>query len=496
MDNSILVQTIEALTPEERREIHHFLGCPLYNNGKHPGRIIAFFTLLDERISQKNRTKLEKEEICSALFGQDSYKSGYFENLMSELMDLIRLFIATKHATKSWGKDYISLAMAEFYRQRGHVDQARKSLGRIPSQGQAPENRRLMDYWAQKTRYKLALQDNRRKGDLNLNDALAALNLYHATELLELALMLRNQQIVDPELQSLWWNEIDAERASLKRLDYLGDPSCRVLDAAIDIWDITSEWAPPRKLARFQAVFDQNVEFITPFLQKMVAGVIRNYMITQYADFTDLHRFEVYQTHLSKGWLYENDQIQHTTFINMVNNSIKNGKVDWAETFIDEHKQRISGAQGHQYYLLGLATLYFHGRDWVRLDPLMTEMKTMDKLSDLGLEVMQRRLEIKIAYETYTSYEPLSALLAGYKKFIQRWKGRFSEAHLNMGVHFVELLNLLMRTRIDADVPKRRVEALKQAAEWANDPKFPLAERQWLKEKLAEFHAGIRRYLE
>jgi hypothetical protein len=65
-----------------------------------------------------------------------------------------------------------------------------------------------------------------------------------------------------------------------------------------------------------------------------------------------------------------------------------------------------------------------------------------------------------------------------------------------MGVHFVELLNLLMRTRIDADVPKRRVEALKQAAEWANDPKFPLAERQWLKEKLAEFHAGIRRYLE
>ncbi|MCK6694057.1 MAG: hypothetical protein L6Q97_18390 [Thermoanaerobaculia bacterium] len=487
MQESLLVQTLAALKRQERQEMHTFLHCPLYNGGKHARQILALFTLLAGYIEQKNGAIPEKEAVYEALFPGKTYRQGYFENLMSELMALLRQFLTQREIELRWGPAFESVAMARFYRERGLQERAKQTIHRAKTELANPsvdlDERRLLAFWREQ---EISLQEclnNQRRGDLNVPGTLHALTVFYGHKLLELATVLYQQQRVVPELQSDWEPFIDQFREILRVHAHFDDPAIFMLDEALKFLKTRPE-NPKMALEQFLLLFRKYEAALSPTLQKILAAYTRNFCV-QYGNLLDgAFRLTLYKEHLEKGWLYEQGKLQPTTFINLVNISLSLGDDEWLWVFLQAHKAKIEGEQANYLELYGLARYYFQKQQWDKVEESILETRKLPKLSDAGLEKLMRILEIKTGYELAPEADRLENSLNNFTMFLQRNKRILIEKHRIMDKNFITIVRRMIRFHGQTDFKKREVENLQKTVSQVADLSYPLAERGWLHEKL------------
>ena len=198
MNDTILVQTLKAFTPEELQELKDFLASPLFNAGSHANQNLALFTLLTEKINENNCNELDKIEVSKAIFGgiQKKDNTHYLDNRMSELMAAIRKYITWQEVNESWGGVFEGLAVARFYRNRELGQRQELALVKAKnvldgSRHLPPNDIFLLRYWLEEEELWLESFRNQRKGDLNISASIESLTSFYSTKLLEIALKLQ-----------------------------------------------------------------------------------------------------------------------------------------------------------------------------------------------------------------------------------------------------------------------------------------------------------------
>ena len=494
MQKSTLIQTMALLTPAERQEISIFLQCPLYNDGKHARSILAFFTLLGQEMDKNKGAGLDKNRLYEALFPGKTYRQGYFENLMSELLALIRQYLTQREVQRQWGPSFEGLAMARFYRARGLSERAQQAVQRAKTDLAAVRTdageSRLLHYWLEQEVCKQACLNNQRKGDLNVSAALRTLTVFYGHQLLELASVLEQQQRVVPGLSSAEWSPfIEQFREMLRAGDSFGDPAIRVLDEALQLLNSRPE-NPGQALDLFLALFRAQETALPDSLQKILAAYVRNFTAQHGHAFDSAFRFGLYREHLEKGWLCEQGKLPPSYFINAVNIALSAGEMPWLETFLREYRDKIEGEQADCLLLYGFARYYFQLRQWDNVDNSIREIRKLPKLTDIGLEKLTRILEIKTCYEQNPEGEHLENMLNSFHEFIQRNHHAIVEKHRGMDKNFIHVVRQMMRLRRQRQFKKTDAAKLQKLAHQVHDPGFLLAERDWLRQKLAQFQAA------
>ena len=146
---------------------------------------------------------------------------------------------------------------------------------------------------------------------------------------------------------------------------------------------------------------------------------------------------------------------------------------DWVEQFIEEHKDRLLGADNpEEVYRFNKANLHFHQQNFDRALDLLSA-----RYSDIYYELAARRLEIKIFYEIRSPL--LDSKTEAFKVFgFRQAKRKLPDTPKIGNNNFIDLLRQMTNPATLGNQP--RIEKLRKRLK----EKQIIAERDWLAEKL------------
>lgn len=179
----------------------------------------------------------------------------------------------------------------------------------------------------------------------------------------------------------------------------------------------------------------------------------------------------MYQLHLEKGYLYQEDDLLNlSTFGNLVTMGLKLEQFDWVYNFIESCKGKITGTDAPEdIYSFNVAQYYFAIKDYdSSLDSLSFNFE------DLYYKMAAKRLELKVYYEMQS--ELLESRMDAFKILTFRLsKKMLSTTHQKANNNFIDLLKQIINPKTKGNTG--RIEKL---IEKINNQKKTLSEKEWL----------------
>ena len=496
MKDSILIQTLNVFSNEELDELLSFLESPFYNQGSHARQNVALFSLLKEIIQKENWEKLDRMWVSKKLLGTNfkNKDSRYLDNRMSELMSVIRKFIAQQELNNSWGETFERIAVSRFYKNRDLTHLQERSIHKARTLAlKKPitllENP-ILQFWLDEEIFKMESFRNLRKGDLNIPSTIKSLSIFYATKLLEISLSEVQQGRVDPEFSSTWNVMIKDMRRLFRIYEFCNSPTLIMLEEALILIEDQSE-DPITQLQEYIQKLQKYKDTIPLNSVKNLATYARNYCTTKinqgYRGFRDM-RIAMYKEHLEEGWLYENGKLIPSTFINMINTGLWSGENEWVHHLLTNYKDKISGTDQGKSILYGFALYHAYNKEFKEATSYLNELLQSKKFGDRSLERLVRVLEIKLLYEE--NDDLIHTQLHNFLMFIRRSERIFNKESRQMHIKFIKILKKISKLKEDiiqkAIDDKKLTAQISKMEEQLNTPLSPIVERLWLLKKLKE----------
>lgn len=481
MQNTLLVHTIAAFTPAEREEIKHFLADSYFNRGKHPRQIARLFTLLAEKITTSSQVVFTHEELLQALSPAGGHSAGYLDNLMSELLALLRHFIWLQEADC---EKHHYLAAARFYRTRGRPGLAAQALRRhakTPLEARRTLPQSLLGPFEESLEWsQLESAENNRRGDLNLPGTLEALTVFYSHYAFQLIAVLHQQERFVSNLQSGWIEFFEPFRAQLRLRNFWGDSTLALLDLALKL--VQNDTSTPLEDVTTLLEGIRSHPHLPEWTLKNLAVFARNFCILHDRNRVpgmDRLLVALYRDHLERGWLYENDRLAPSTLINLVMIGLRTGEHEWVAQILDSQQDRVGNDDNGAVLEFCRATYHFQRGDFAQAGRFVQ----FQSHKDLEIEKIMRILSIKIAFEQDPASPFLQAQLQAFAAFLRRSKRLIQAPKIELNLHFQTCVGQL--ARLVSRPPSQRNGLLANALLASlTDPTYAVAERSWLLQKL------------
>lgn len=483
MKNTLLVQTILAFTPEERQEISLFLQEGYFNRGKHAKQIGRLFNLLTLKIDEGKVDMLDKALLFAEFFQKKQVSSGYFDNLMTELLGLLRQFMACHWIKREAILDAVS---ADFYQQRGLEARAAQALHRMHVRLQtAPEMdpfRQVLELWGALERVAMESRHNQRQGDLNLPAGFSALAVAFSSQLLHLTTLMYQQQRYVGQPDRQWNSFIESFGILIQQENYFGQPALEFMQQVITLICNPSE--SPRADLEFIIGRFQQFEAVFPAgMLKNLAACARNFCTVHYR--TDPQgmagvMLALYQEHLQKGWLYENGMLHPSYLINMVTMGMRAGKGHWIKEMLQAHRGLILNDEGETIWQYCLANYHFYTGNLLEANKFVLVYKP----KDFEIEKVIRIFNVKTAFELNPKGDHLQSQLQAFSMSLSRNKARLAMEKLVPARRFIAAVRKMTQT-LEAKPPDASLlKSIQLLFLKLADASYSIAERAWLQEKI------------
>ncbi len=485
MEQSLLVELIRTLKSEEKEQVLHFATVQFFNNGRMKAQVIPLIDIFFNHPWHTTEQRLEKKEVYSIIFPNQSFVEGKLEKVMVEAHKVVKMFLLSQRYFREENEFHQLLDFSEEVRMRGLDTRYHQTLARlqkmqvgIPQNSQQFYRRQfLLEY----SKFEDETVHNQAKGDLNIPQTLQALELdYYLNRLVLLNQLLLQQKIARLEIpQSISFlieesyipiallKESISIRISHEIFTLLKKPFPTTSDvqALFDLLLLHEENLDPKILPDFYA-----------FLRNLcVLSISADYEKIEMASM--LH--EIYKDNLNRGYLHSEGKISRSKYMAVANNALLIEKYDWALAFIEKYKHELhENNETQNIYRLNLANYLFKvGRFSECLDYIP------DTSPYLIYFLQGKRLELKALYELRSELLPYK--LDAFKMFLSRTSQKLlSENKRQIHSDFANLLHQLVYS--NPGDPKRselltkRIQEKKQAAEW----RWLLEKAKALKEKL------------
>jgi hypothetical protein len=186
----------------------------------------------------------------------------------------------------------------------------------------------------------------------------------------------------------------------------------------------------------------------------------------------------MYREHLALGVLYENGGITASMLHNIIRVALKLNQPDWADTFIEEHKERIVFSNHpEEVYHFNKASIAFEKKDYARtLHFLRQHYEDNYYIIDANL------LELKLYFERKQLNHLLNKLNS-FKVNIFKKSKDWLPAHRHKAINsFIDILRQMANDKI---ILNRQEAAIQKLYQKINDSSI-IAEREWLLAKMGE----------
>ena len=479
MHRSKLLEIIRAFDKETLSECHLFLKSQYLHSKSSKEHNQKLFEWLLNFSPDFDDERLSKEATFQAIFPNKTYKSGRIEKIMTSLVKALYRFLAYQTIKKEEDQIEFQLKQALFFRNKNLEKPYLKLVNKLKTKQQLrkadDEDFYYRNYLIQKELSYYAALNNSRTESLNIPFTIRSLDIFYLVKKLEYScwLLAQNQNRTSgDEINVLESTEAMISGITPEILDT--EPLIKAYTLAYELLKSNSESAF-HNLQNHLEDYESKIPF-----EKIKAfqTLCRNYCITTYnANETEALlkiTFDLYRTHLNKGYLFYDGGLLPSTIKNLVLKGLTLNEHQWVFEFLQQAKDKIIGTNHPQdVYHFNMAWYYFSLKKYEAALALLS-----DSYEDVYYKVTAKRLEIMIRFEQRSILT--DTRLDAFKIYIFRLgKKALSKLQKEANNNFADIMKQVVNPKTQNN--NARIQKLIAKVD---DAKV-LAEKVWLHEQLS-----------
>jgi hypothetical protein len=467
------------LTPKDHKRFHKFLRSPFFNDGYNATSIIKLYEYQKKHKFEVEHPALTKAAMFKYIYvnkDEQQFKLD-LERLLSELMELLELFITHEQNTSTDARWMRELAMAKFYRQHGLVkkfDAAIDSAQRfINKQPHRDSHFFYQKFILAQEEFEFQSSFNIRRNDANLLETHRYLDTFYGLLKMNYASILLMQGTMTEIEAKETLKFVETIKELLKDSTYLMTP---VMDIYYRIYQLFHDVSNEKSIFEVEALIEENDALIPAEKMIDIQTFCRIFWVKRYVSHNTpdalMNLFKVYDKHLARGYLYRDGKIHTTTLQSLTNTGLKLKKFDWVKTLLETHTpERIIGKDDAvEIHNFLWANYYFSTLDFEKAEEILVFLKFKDIFYDIQVYF----LSIKIFYEQNSPV--LDDKINATKVKVSR--SNMPEAKKAFFYNSLNKLTILQKLRFVPDEEQKE-----KLLDELNSSKI-FAEREWLIEKV------------
>ncbi|MBI1228448.1 MAG: hypothetical protein GC192_24650 [Bacteroidetes bacterium] len=475
MNQTRLIKILKAFTSTELFQLTQFIQSPLFNDGSRPQKTETLLEQLVKYHPEFKSQDIAKEEIFQVVFPTEDYVMQKLDKVASELMKVVRKFIAV-NASHTMSNAQYWLEQVKFFRERGldgEFRYAAEQVEKLQQKSMLEEEYFFRQLVIETEKMKNMVNLNDKKSDINIPEVIQNLDIYYIISKMEYCSYLMTKSI-STHLNSPQSFILLDEVLEAARKNYLDVP---VVAAYYYSYSLLLKRNLPEDYEQLKTVLNANNGRFLVGTLKAVHSYMRNYIADKYnqGDPSCLPElFALFKDHAEKGTLLQDSgTILASTLQNAITVALKLGEVEWALHFLEEHRLRLIGADDPEaIYQFNLANCYFYRGDYAVVEHCLANYTYREQFYKLAA----KRMEIKLYYETNSPL--LDSRLGAFKIFVHELKSILPPDKIAPNNHFADLMRQIIAPKTLGN--SARVQKLTDKLETQK----AVAEREWLKEKL------------
>ncbi|MEM9824796.1 MAG: hypothetical protein AAF985_27165 [Bacteroidota bacterium] len=349
MYGSQLFLVLKSLDEKEQSQFDRFLHSPYFFRKAPSKELLHLWQYLRQGVEDEDVAYFERERVYGILFPEQPVIKSKLEKLMSELLQELKRFLLFEQVANQpaderdrlicWMTQANDRRLEKFFRQ---LHQKSKKLD-SQTWGAAHFYKQFL-LEGQISRYESLY--NNRETDLNLPQTHHYLDLYYLVQKLEYTFQLLARDLfIFPVENKESLGFLDTLIPALPKV-YLEVPIVQLYLEAYYLLQYFYEEKGHVHYLNFQRLLEEQGADIPYQPLAALQTLHRSYVVAQYRKAPGLYLsplFDLYQQHLSAGYLYQNDQIFPGTMANLVQVGLRSKAFDWVHCFLLNHKDRIGG---------------------------------------------------------------------------------------------------------------------------------------------------------
>jgi hypothetical protein len=433
--------------------------------------------------ARKGKTDLEvldNAALFAAVFPKRPFVQGRFERVHAVLRREFEKFIVYKSANND--AFFPKIMMAQFYFEQKNVARFERTMEKLKTELYAEQAKDRYDfakiYWAELLDSEFQIMYNVKKGDINYQEVVDALDIFYLTSRLDWLCVLFNQKRMvglNTEKEEALLVDLDG---IIEKKGLTDTPSVKVYRMAIDLLLDKGE------LDDFQKTITEADACLTFEQRQKLHALERNFFTARYNAGQKTYLpviTDLLKAHLAAGYLYYESGLIPSTLQNLTTIGLRAGEFHWVEQLLIDHKDRIiSQDDPQEIYNLNLAKLQFALGNF---EDVLTLLNTPYKFRDIYCDLTSRALRIKALYEKKDT-GVCQTCCEAFKNYLFNWKQTDKTNSLPTPVfglnnNFVNIVLQLLDT-LKGDT--KRVKSMFDKVE--NSRIY--GEQEWLMEKLKD----------
>jgi hypothetical protein len=464
LQNSKLLTLLATLGPWQLKSFEKYVRSPFFNVNETVIKCLQEITLSYPSFDDVSETKL-----FNALFGRVNFEHKQLRYVMTDLTLLLEDFLAYETYQQDpflrkqlLLKNFKDKGLEKYFHQQ--AVQAAEIIEKSKNNIDDYKRRMLLD--------EISFEFNRKQSGRSVDNSLQSLSdsmdqYYLAQRLKYICEMLNRKNVL-------------SEQYDIPSLNYItaflkGNPSENPLIAVysqvlllLQNFDNEAQYTELKKMvfSNLSKIAVEELREIFVFLQNFC---IR--MINSGKEVYLLELFHIYEEMITNEIIFENNELEHHHFKNIITLALRLDKVKWAEDFILSTQGHLNKEIRKNALSYNMARVFYAQKRYREALRLMRSVEFSDIFYHLDAKV----LLIKIYYET-EDFEPLLSLIASSGIYLRRSK-LISDYQRGIYINFLNYVRKMARCKAGDNVD---VKVLLSNI----DQKKDIADISWLKSKL------------
>ncbi|MDX1910195.1 MAG: hypothetical protein SFV22_01855 [Saprospiraceae bacterium] len=493
MQNSDLVELLNALTREERKRLITYLDEPGRVRKECADLTRYLSSCLDEDAMEKTRREL----VYNIVFAGKPWVDNKLAKLMGETLAHIREFVAQQTMINQMNELHLLHYLQVFYHERGLEDKFWSAHRQIKLSEDNKQMQSGLDFYirflSENQAFYLQSAKNNLKDDINLSNTIKALDEYYLIERLWLTCQILNQNQLAPVEIDATLNWLSLEQHDDRLQWFTNKPLNQVLLATVLLLSGKNEdnYRAFREFVDLLHGQEKGIplEYINLFELSACNFGIR-LANSGKLEFLELV-FEIQKRRVESNRVFlPTNQIMATEFLSIMMHALRLKAFDWAKNFIENQRTHIKGVMpSEQYYEFALANYYYHTGDYQQACHIMMT----SEYDDIQCRFSSRIIEIKaLAERVYRQQadhrvgEYLEDRIEAAILFFFRLKD-VGPVKKKMGKRFSDTMKRILHAEAKRDVTRLKI-IQKDIAE----ADF-IAERQWISQLVEDLVARYKK---
>lgn len=477
MKSTHLVKVLSALDAKELKKFNDWVKSPFFNKNKKVNALCYFVLKYAPNYDDKGFTK---EKAYQVVFKSRNYNSIQFNNVISDLLQLLFQYLAYQNFQRTSEFEKICL-MNELFAKGLNDSMLKISKRYEKSKAQTPirNSSHFFDnylFYKQIDEYQLTQPTRDFNESLQLkNDELDL--FYTATKLKIASDMASRNLVVKGNYECHFLDEV-LERIENNFEVYQKYPAVTVYYNVIQTMTKKDE----NYYFQLKDLLANNLAIFPKEELRVLYDYARNYCIRKINQGHSAYYKEIlslYQFLLDKQIIFKNGYLTQWDYKNIVTVGMRLKEYDWTEQFIQKYKAQLPPKEQENAYFYNMAVYHYERKAYKESLLMLHEVRFTDASYHIGAKIIQ----IKSYYELDES-DAFYSLIETFRIYIIRNR-KLSDYRKKANLNFLKLVQKTFKLKEKAFILNKKVlKESKTAIENEINIITPLINKAWLNQAI------------